>query len=376
VGGRLLSGWPGTAEVKPNRRKTRTSTMDKLAAFALVKDARSLITGVNNSLSAASAKQYETAFRYLQAQNLPLEKIANTARSFYFYRAAWVHHYAREIRTALNAADQAARDKQDAIWLGHIESLASSVTHLKQYKPDPTSQHLAKGTVSKWAVEAEKRTRAGVTLERHSKRTRLRGLPTDWRDRMLEGLSKNSKYRDVVAVLSATGARPAEFEKGIKVSLTTDGLLKFTIQGIKTHDGKYGQDVRSFEVLPSRLDHHHLVRRLNCSGGELVITAKAGALSDRVRQLSKRVFPLLKNSVSAYVFRHQISADLKASGMDSVDVSAALGHCVDETKGYYGRAQSARGDGVQRVQSSRPVREITHERLQQLENARGYERDR
>lgn len=71
-----------------------------------------------------------------------------------------------------------------------------------------------------------------------------------------------------------------------------------------------------------------------------------------------------------------MAADLKASGMESADVSAALGHSVDETKGYYGGSQSARGGGVQQVQASRPVREITHERLNQLEYSRGYERGR
>jgi hypothetical protein len=44
--------------------------------------------------------------------------------------------------------------------------------------------------------------------------------------------------------------------------------------------------------------------------------------------------------------RHQAAADMKASDMDSGDISAALGHLSDVTKSTYGRANMSRSSGV------------------------------
>ena len=341
--------------------------MDKLQAFESVKQARLLIQGVNAQLSPKSEKQYQAGFVRMQDAGLTPEKIANTANSFYFYRAALVHHHASQIRTILNAADVAARSKMDGQWISQVAKLQEHIDALRQYKPDPKGQHLARGLVGNWAVEAEKRQRAGGKISAHSKRVRLRGLPPDWRAQMFKGLGTKSKYQAPLAVLSATGARPAELELGVQVALAADGQLVFTIQGVKTHGGKYGQEVRVLTVRPETIEAKFLVAQIRATGSPTKVFAKAGALSDRIRLLSAKVFPKLTKSVSAYVFRHQMAADLKASGMAPAEVSAALGHSVEETKRFYGAAQSARSDsGVSKVQASRPVKERTLEKVLEL----------
>jgi hypothetical protein len=310
-------------------------------------------------------------------RNSTPEKMANTARSFYYYRAAWVHHYATKMREILNTADRAQRAGNTDAWYESVSMLPDLIKESDRYQPDPEGKHLANGMVGKWAVEAEKRASAGQKLTHHSKRVRLRGLPADWREKMFAGLRPGSKYQDVVAVLSATGARPAEFVKGIEVTLEAVGTLHFKIEGVKTHGGKYGQAERSFSVDVDRQELVYLRNRLMENNGPLVVKASAGALSDKIRQLSEKVFPSFKSTVSAYVFRHQVAADLKASGLLDTEVSAALGHGVDETKGYYGAAQSARGTGkVSNIRSSRPVRELTRDKLNQLERGREKERKR
>lgn len=352
-------------------------TPERAAGFALIKQARTLISGVNTALSESTRTQYSKAFsRMLERASTP-EKMANTARSFYYYRAAWVHHYATQIRKILNAADHAQRATDTSTWQELVSKLPELIKESDRYRPDPEGKNLANGLTGKWAVEAEKRMNAGQKLTHHSKRVRLRGLPDDWREKMFAGLRSSSKYQDIVAVLSATGARPAEFTQGIEVTLEAAGTLHFKIDGVKTHGGKYGQVERSFSVSVDRPELGYLRDRVMQNNGPLVVKASAGALSDKIRQLSEKVFSHLKSTVSAYVFRHQVAADLKASGLPDTEVSAALGHSVDETKGYYGAAQSARSTGgIKNIRSSRAVRELTREKLNQLERGRNKERER
>ena len=124
------------------------------------------------------------------------------------------------------------------------------------------------------------------------------------------------------------------------------------------------------EINAQTRDAQHLVDQVK-ERGEFVVHANAGALSDRVRHLSKTVFPRYKERVSSYVYRHQVSADLKASGASSTDVSTALGHSSDETKRYYGSGQSSRGGNqFVSIQGSQLVREKTLAKMQSLENSR------
>lgn len=349
---------------------------DKTASFALIKQARMLISGVNAALSEATTEQYRKAFARMQGRGATPEQMAATARGFYYYRAAWVHHYAAQMRETLNAADRAQRAGDINTWQELVSKLPELIRESERYRPDPGGKNLENGLIGQWAVESEKRQHAGEKIKHHSKKNRLRGLPDDWREKMFSGLRSGSKYRDVIAVLSATGARPAEFANGIEVNLESDGSLHFRIQGIKTHGGKYGQAERAFTVDVTRPELFYLRDRLMHSGGPLIVKASAGALSDKVRQLSEKVFPTLKSTVSAYVFRHQVAADLKASGLLDAEVSAALGHSVDETKGYYGAAQSARSSGgFKNITASRVVRELTREKLNQLERGRSKERE-
>jgi integrase len=333
----------------------------------LIKNARDLIEGVNAGVLQKTLEQYEHSFIRMQSKGQTPDQIATTVRSFYYYRAAWISHYASEIRTTIQAVErqQLAGSGHDR---EHLEAKLNDLIHqLNRYPPDPFGHHLRQGLAGDWSKSAAARKQAGIKVKNHSKRSRLRGLPSDWREQMFLGLRVNSRYRDILAVLSATGARPQEFVGGIEVCVVDSNSLNFKIKGAKTHGGKFGQMERSFTVLADRTELKYLYERVAANAGPLLVTAQAGALSDKVCQLSKKVFPALRSVVSAYVFRHQFSADLKASEMSDVDVSAALGHSVDETKAYYGSARRARSfGGVSDVQCSRAVVERTNQRISQM----------
>lgn len=348
--------------------------MDKLAAFDTIRNARALVKDVNTSASEKTLAQYRAGYARMVARGLTPEKIAHTQRSFYFYRAAYVQHFAAQIDDELRLTGKAQKQSDAKSFDEGVERLTSLCRELERYRPDPNGNHLDRGLISKWAVEVEKRAKTGFKAVSHSKRSRLRGLPTNWRE-MMFAASANSKYRDALAVLGVTGARPAELESGVIAQANEKGNLVFTIKGVKTHGGKYGQETRVIEIEPKSVDAQHLMNRVR-EAGELVVYAKAGSLSDRVREFSKVVFPNLKNGVSAYVYRHQFSADLKASGLTDVEVSTAMGHCVDETKRFYGSAQSAKQNAnVASVKGSNRVREKTREKIRELDRSRERSRD-
>jgi integrase len=347
--------------------------MDKLLAFDIIRNARALTKDVNTSAGERTVAQYRAGYARMTARGLTPEKIANTQRSFYFYRAAFVQHFAALIRDELRTTDKAQKGDDEKRFAEGVGRLGELTRELERYRPDPNSTHLDKGVISKWAVEVEKRAKTGFKAVSHSKKSRLRGLPANWREKMFAA-SANSKYRDSLAALGVTGARPAEFENGVLVQINDAGNLTFTIKGVKTHGGKYGQETRVLEIEPKASDAQYLANRVR-ETGEFVIHAKAGALSDRVREFSKVVFPKLKSGVSCYVYRHQFSADLKASGLTDVEVSTAMGHCVDETKRFYGSAQSAKQNAnVASVKGSNQVREKTQEKIRELDRSRELSR--
>ncbi len=376
---------PGHAEGRPEGKvlsshrthaiaaNHRCRNMDKPTAYTIVNAARALIKGVNENASESTVAQYKAAYTRMEREGLTPEKMAGTARSYYFYRAALVHHVATEIRQTLTHTDRAAKQGLSEAWEQGVKRLEQLVHTLDHYRPDPDGKHLDQRIISRWAVEAEKRQRLGERIHSHSKRSRLRGLPMDWRDQMFEG-AKNSKYQNAIAVLAATGARPAEFEKGILIGIANADTLRFTIAGVKLHNGKYGQETRTLEISANTLATKHLLN-LAQAQGQLRIEAKAGSLSDFVRHLGQRTFPQLRKATSAYVFRHQFAADLKGDGLDGVDVAIALGHCVNETQGFYGTARNARSSGgLQKVTGTRAVREKTAEKMHQLSLNRSYEK--
>lgn len=348
-----------------------------LKVQGMLADARDLIAEVNAELADDSARQYKKAFERMRARALLPETIALNRNSFYFYRAAWIHHFSQEAQAIISQVE-AVIHTEDAEFLGNwLAKLTNAVDNLKQYKPDPRRENLASGVIGKWVTGAHIRRDAGQKETKNSNRARLTGLPDDWRTQMFYGLTLQSQYRDVVAVLSATGARPAEFKTGIKVCLGEDQWLHFCIKGAKCHGGKFGQLERSFSVRPDRSELEYLLARLSENQNQILVTADPGALSDKVRQLSLKVFPKLHKNVSAYTFRHQISADLKASGFVGDEVSKALGHCVDATKSYYGSARSARSQGGFRdVDASREVKVLTPSKILKLKQAQKSQVDR
>ena len=122
-------------------------------------------------------------------------------------------------------------------------------------------------------------------------------------------------------LMAVAGVCPEEIAKGIAVQPIAGGV-QLKIQGAKIDRG-HGQPERVITV------HGPLALMLAESGERTIKAPSANSVSLAAGRLGRKVFgDHRSNPVSAYSFRHQFASDLKASGLDSVTVSAILGHSV------------------------------------------------
>jgi integrase len=177
---------------------------------------------------------------------------------------------------------------------------------------------------------------------RHSKRKDLRGLPADWRERMVARLPN---YRLAVLVQAVTGCRPDELVNGVQLEIQS-GYLVATIKGSKV-TAKTGQPWRRllWQVDSESPLVRHLVAAVQ-AGASMAKIENAKAYSGAVRAAGAREWPRRKTTVTPYCFRHAAASDMKVSGIDKALISQALGHCSDVTKQYYGSYHQARGGAV------------------------------
>jgi len=176
------------------------------------------------------------------------------------------------------------------------------------------------------------------------KRKSLRGLPLNWRTQMVVA-APSPACREWMLLLAVAGVRPAEVAAGIGVQ-PIEGGVELKINGVKTDRG-HGQPERVIAAVGP------LALMLAEGGARITSTTSANSVSVAAGKLGRKVFGVRRSHlVSAYSFRHQFASDLKASGLDSLSISAILGHSVDDTKKQYGTSKQARGLQTTRLVSA------------------------
>lgn len=193
--------------------------------------------------------------------------------------------------------------------------------------------------------------------KRRSKRQALRGLPSTWREDIC-ARGMHGRYADALLISALTGARPSELATGINVWVEFDDLLRKDILCLHV----IGVKVKACQGQPNRFvayaedDDHPLVaalaRRLRMEPGKKlhVQIASAANFTTEIRRLGHALWRDHAHTITATCFRHQWSADLKASG-DGDAASLGLGHRSSKTRRNYGTAHQARVGQV-----LRPVR--------------------
>lgn len=204
--------------------------------------------------------------------------------------------------------------------------------------------------------------------KRRSKRQALRGLPASWRHDLYER-ADHGKYALPILVASLTGCRPAELQHGVAVCreidpTTGEDFIAFCIRGAKVKSGQ-GQPWRIIKY--SVGDPHPLVREIckfaYCSDDVPVQEVKIESALNftvEVRRIANDLWPQHKQSVTAYCFRHQWAADMKAF-TDGDSVSRGLGHASAKTRRTYGTASQGGKYGLTplAIVATNPVRTFT-----------------
>lgn len=187
--------------------------------------------------------------------------------------------------------------------------------------------------------------------ERKKRKTKRETVPTDprWRERVFEAATP--KQRKGVAVLWATGCRPAEIEAGVDVTREGD-VLHIDVPGKKITEHS-GQPHRRITI---RADSDPGAALIGLMEGETVmhVQRKAVVLNNDFLRIRER---LRKTggadwAVSPYSMRHQMSADAKAHFGEILDEDAAIdtvaslmGHRVTRSQDRYGHPKQSKGGG-------------------------------
>ena len=205
-----------------------------------------------------------------------------------------------------------------------------------------------------------------------SKRYSLTHLDPEWREKIFASV-QSERLKLAIAILSASGCRPSELERGAIVRLK-DGQLQIGIQGSKVDIvTKRGQRSRLLVVDDTSPWGNHLKQHAaECSENQwLNVSYDAGGISQRLREKSREIWPRRKTLVSAYTYRHFIGKSMKESGESVEKIAFTLGHASDFSQMAYGRAGSGKKTvgqhGILAAGATDPVRHSPKtDRLQHL----------
>lgn len=162
--------------------------------------------------------------------------------------------------------------------------------------------------------------------------------------------SATDVQKGAVAVMWATGCRPAEIAQGVTLKKTPHGILVM-IPGVK---------VREMSGQPSR----HLLIDMDSDAGRALVQVMGDADVQDIERGAKRIAEDLADirrrsglTVSAYSFRHQVASDLKAQHADPVKVAEAMGHASTRMQARYGDGRKgSTGGAILDAKAEREVR--------------------
>lgn len=326
----------------------------KEALFGIVRQARDTgkALGLAERVKAGEAVSKGTAETYAATTARRLDLNADgagrlmegvTAASWHATKAALLWGASRAWQEEMKAQDAAQR----------AGDLGRAMTHARRA--------LAAASAVQSIESAE---RPEPTQRRASKRASIPSAP-DWQARIYE--TATEAQRPAVALLWATGCRPAEIGKGVDIGRDDQGQLMVLIPGAKVHAGHgAGQPVRLLVI----------------DEGSSAGAALAAVLGDAKRMTIKRAATRLNKdfewirhriggTASPYSMRHQVAADLK-SAMEAEEVAAALGHRVTRSQSRYGSVRQAKGgSAIKAAKATFPVKETRPSALQQPVPDRG-----
>lgn len=287
------------------------------------------VSGISEAIKATGDKtrvQYRRIVKRRLLDSGGRPDLSNVSRSsWYPTRAA--------LRAGLAATYQTAkRDYDKQVKAGDLAAAAKSIQRAETALDDLEAVSNAK------APPAEKVSRSA---RQHLPKAKD---GTSWQAKVYDKASDAQK--PAIAVLWATGCRPAELQHGVDVFIDKDNkTLCVRIPGAKVNDAKAsGQPVRVLAI------------NKNSQAGRALLAVLGDKQRVQVQRKATRITkdflairPKLPAGwvVSAYSFRHQAAANLKADLKDAGKVAAAMGHRSTRSQQHYGtRRQKQSGGGA------------------------------
>ena len=330
-----------------------------------------------NEPSIDTKKQYrQIVHRLNRIKKNPLEH-CTTKNTFYLYRAAWAYVLTTEIDRSLKCLKLVRNDDE---LIRMVNDIGENLKKLKMFPPDSNLKNIERSELglydSPWQAVKHlspcSKSKKGQTIK----------LPCGWQEKIFQqAIKQNSKYLDAIAVLSISGCRPSEIENGVRLQLQNDLSIKVIIRSRKTHEGKYGQEIRSFIINSDSVEHSYLTSKIRSNNGVLFVSVKKSKnLSEAIRKLSKTVFTMSDWNISPYNYRHAFCSNLKGAKKTREEVAKALGHSNDISQRFYLSGKTTKGGfcikeivGTNQVNVTGPEGEqalANISRLQNLKNER------
>lgn len=296
-------------------------------------------------------KKYEKLAAQMFREGKKPEEIAATKASYFSYRAAVVNdaiNVGKQAKIDLASASKQERTlkgqvKQNATLLVREQLLDASIRKaeaksrltaaaqvLSRYQPGETNRAANIGRPGYQQLYKVDPERAKSTSMKSAESM----LPRGWQDRIFDAARRED--RPAVAVLSISGARPAEIQKGVKIERLENGGLKLTIRGAKADEFR-GSKSRELELKPEQVQENkqasYLHKIAGDRGGTTVKTKDSENLSRRLSEVGQ------KNgmNVSGYSFRHAFASDARAAGKEEKEIGAAMGHRSAVSTRSYGK---------------------------------------
>lgn len=245
-----------------------------------------------------------------------------TADSWHTTKAAVLHHLAAQCREARKVADRTLdldrAAEAAAIYLRSAKAFADVKAMERPSRETPV-------------------------------RSKRKSLPAiGWQK--LAFKSATPVQRGAIAIMWATGCRPAEIERGVTLTRTREGIVVL-IPGVKVSENS-GQPIRRL-LIASDSDAGRALAFVMGKADVMDIERKAKRIAEDLTDIRRRS----GLTVSAYSFRHQVGSDLKAQEADPVKVAEALGHASTRMQSRYGDKRKGRAGGpILDAQAERPVR--------------------
>lgn len=306
---------------------------------------------VGPATAATYAEVYERRMRKAPATGITAADLLKgvSRASWHSTRAAIMHHLAKDA-AAVKAEQEVAFKAGD---------LSAAMARAKE--------RLAIATVAAdlMASEAPKERRKRLT-----KRETVPAAP-DWQVRVYEAATEAQKPG--VALLWASGCRPAEVEEGVDViAFEKDGkkYISIDVPGAKVTEHS-GQPRRRI-IIDAESGPGSALLSVMRGADNMMIKRRADVLNNDFARIRKR----LKDTggadwaVSPYSMRHQMSAEAKVHFSKTMPdekkaadkVATLLGHRVNRSQGRYGHPSQAKGGtGLVAVRATHPVKDTRSE---------------